>query len=241
MNLNNSVDIDSEKMQLILKKKLDDPTSRLSNSESISLIDFCISEGLEKANSITGKTAVILIGNTGAGKSTFVNYVLGCEMIKKTSEEMDEIGVEVLCDVVVVKSRSEGGCYDEVTAIGHNKKSTTFMPQLKQDSNNPKMVYCDCPGFSDNRGAEIRIVNAVTIKQILKAADGVKVIILINYNSLLADRARGLSDLLKICTKLFGNSENLELARDSILLGVTQAPKSIKLTFLKKWKTHATP
>ena len=93
----------------------------------------------------------------------------------------------------------------------------------------------DCPGFLDNRGAEINIVNAVNIKQILQAADGVKVIILINYNSLIADRARGLADLLKICTQLFGNTENLEKVQDAMLLGVTQAPKNINVNSLRKW------
>jgi hypothetical protein len=68
----------------------------------------------------------------------------------------------------------------------------------------------------------------------LQAADGVKVIILVNYNSLIADRARGLKDLLEICTQLFGNTENLESFQDSVLLGVTQAPKNANLNSLRK-------
>jgi hypothetical protein len=38
-----------------------------------------------------------------------------------------------------------------------------------------------------------------------------------------------LADLLKICTQLFGNTENLERMQESILLGVTYAPISTNL------------
>ena len=49
---------------------------------------------------------VIVIGNTGAGKSTLVNYLLGCDMIQKTPKEL---GIKGLQKLVVVKSKSEGG------------------------------------------------------------------------------------------------------------------------------------
>ena len=62
---------------------------------------------------------------------------------------------------MVVKSRKEGGSLEEIMPIGHSKRSTTFMPQIESG---PKgVIYCDCPGFLDNRGKEINIANAVNI------------------------------------------------------------------------------
>jgi hypothetical protein len=77
-------------------------------------------------------------------------------------------------------------------------------------------------GFHDNRGPEISISNAVNIKSIVTNSSGVRVIMLINYNSLKSDRGAGLTEALKILKSLFGDS--LLGACDSILLGVTHVP-----------------
>jgi energy-coupling factor transporter ATP-binding protein EcfA2 len=228
-------------VQALLSKKLANPTHTLSDQESIALLTHCVAEGAQNAEKIKGKAALVVVGNTGAGKSTFVNYLLGCEMIEKTPEEMEVRGIKVLDDVVVVKSKSEGGCCDEVMPIGHSKTSKTFMPQVAVDPSNPGLAYCDCSGFLDNRGAEINIANAVNIRRALQAAKCVKVLVLINYHSLQADRARGLTDMLHICTKLFGNTSNLSRFQDSLLLGVTKAPANRDLNFLRKWLVEDTP
>ena len=227
-----------EKARSLLKKMLADPMCLLSESESIALLTLCVSDGAENAKKIADKDAVIVIGNTGAGKSTFVNYLLGCDMIEKNPKEL---GITGLQKVVVVRSKLEGGQCDEVMPIGHDKMSKTFMPHIAADLGNPAQAYCDCPGFLDNRGAEINIANAVNIKRALQEAKCVKVLILINYFSLLADRGRGLREMLEICIKLFGCTANLERFKDALLLGVTQAPKDGDLKALKEWLIEDTP
>jgi hypothetical protein len=225
----------------LLSKKLANPNHALSDQESIVLLTSCVSDGVENAKQVAGKEAVIVIGNTGAGKSTFVNYLLGCEMIEKTPEELEALGIEVLDDVVVVKSKSEGGRCDEIMPIGHSKTSKTFIPQIAVDPIHAHLAYCDCPGFLDNRGAEINIANAVNIKRVLQVAKSAKVLVLINYYSLKADRARGLTDMLNICAQLFGSTSNLSRFQDSLLLGITQAPANRDLNFLRKWLVKDTP
>lgn len=42
----------------------------------------------------------------------------------------------------------------------------TFKPQLEYDKD-LNFNYIDCPGFLDNRGAEINIANAINIKNIV--------------------------------------------------------------------------
>ena len=221
----------------LIERKLKEPQCQLSVEESLDLLTTCVRYGNANAEKIAEKDAVIVIGNTGAGKSTFVNYLSGCTMVLKSPEEL---GLDEVDDIVVVKSKSEGGALDEIMPIGHTKKSKTFMPQVETDRAT-QITYCDCPGFLDNRGAEINIANAVNIKAALTRAKTVKVVILINYHSLRADRGRGLSDMLKICSNLFGNERNLEHYQNSIILGITQVPLSWKLERVQKWITKDTP
>ena len=103
--------------------------------------------------------------------------------------------------------------------IGHTNQSMTFVPDVASDDT---FTYADCPGFLDNRGPEINIANAVNIKTMIHRAASVRVIVLVNYNSLMADRGRGVRELTNILTDLFGHPKNLQKNTPSILLGVSQ-------------------
>ena len=59
-------------------------------------------------------------------------------------------------------------------------------------------VYMDCPGFLDNRGPEINIANAVNTRAMISAAKSVRLLVLINFHTLEADRGRGLQDMVRI-------------------------------------------
>ena len=215
----------------LILKKLENPTLELSLEESIGLLVQCIKNGNIEADKTAGKEAVIFIGNTGAGKSTTVNYLYGCEMQLQSPKELNIKGFEY---VITVKPKIAGGKLDELMPIGHTKHSKTFMPQIETDEKNG-MTYMDCPGFLDNRGPEINIANAVNIKNAIKKSKSVKVMVLINYHSLKADRGRGLSDMIKITSDLFGKTSNLIANKESILIGVTNAPTDMDLEGLKEW------
>ena len=127
----------------LIQEKLKNPHKELSSEDSIGLLVQCIKQGLIEAEKAKGKEIVIFIGNTGAGKSTAVNYLYGCEMELKKPKDLGIKGFE---KVVVVKSKASGGRLDELMTIGHTKKSQTFMPQIETDKTNV-MTYVDCPGF----------------------------------------------------------------------------------------------
>ena len=221
-------------------RRENDPLHPLSAEESIQLLNMYISEGVVNAQKLSGKEAVVVMGNTGAGKSTFVNYLMGCEM---TSKDPEDLGLVDLDDeVVVVLPRSEGGLLDEIMPIGHSKQSKTFLPHIERD---PRSVspyaYCDCPGFLDNRWPEVNIANAVNIRRVLQEASSVRLLILLNYDTLKVDRGRGLSELLKICTQLFGSSQQLSAHKDSVLLGITHVPVNKRMDRVRKFILKDSP
>jgi len=66
--------------QKLLDKKMKDKNSVFTSSESILLLSNLVEVGLTNAKTTFKKDLLIVIGNTGAGKSTCVNFLLGCEM-----------------------------------------------------------------------------------------------------------------------------------------------------------------
>ena len=171
--------------QEILNTKLNNPRVALTPNQSISLIEYATQLGEENAASATGKEVVLVLGNTGVGKSTAVNYLMGCEM---KLVEPSELGLKGPKEVVIVNAE---GTRPEVMPIGHGRQSRTFMPQIVLDADDSNQAYCDCPGFSDNRGAEINLANAINTRRVLQQATGVKAVFLVSYYGLHDDRGAG--------------------------------------------------
>ena len=197
----------------LIATRLRNSEKGFTRSDQISLLVDCVRYGRINAEKISEKDAVIVLGNTGAGKSTFINYIAGCQLEKKR--------VKGCGRVLVVKDQDSGGVLDEVTPIGHGKQSKTFMPHIVAVD---KQVYCDCPGFSDNRGVEINIANAVNIKQALSRAASIRIIVLVNYESLSADRGNSFQDLLRTLIDLLGGEASIAKHKQSILLGISKYP-----------------
>ena len=222
----------------LIQDKLDHPHKELTTDQSIAILLKCIEQGQREAQKTQGKEIYLFIGNTGAGKSTTVNYLCGCTLISKSCKEL---GIDGLGKAVIVKPPAQGGAREEVMPIGHTKESKTFMPQVEDDPET-KNTYMDCPGFLDNRGVEINIANAVNIKNGIKQAKTAKVIILINYHSLKAERGRGLTEMLKIAYNLFGSEKNLISSKDSLLIGITNTFSSdCTLEELRDWIIKGSP
>ena len=198
----------------IALRKLENPQLQLNADQQLEVLEACIAAGKQQAVRATDKQLVMVIGNTGAGKSTLVNYLHGCQMeLHKTT---DDIGKKKK----VIRVR-EDSSPPELMEIGHTNKSATFMPKV--DGGDDTLTFADCPGFLDNRGAEINIANAVNIKAAVSKAAGIRVLILLNYHSLKADRGRGIRELAQILADLFGDARRMGEHINSALLGLSQA------------------
>lgn len=200
-------------MQLddVVMRKLSTPGTPLSPEESRACLVSCIRHGKSAARRAEGKRIVVVLGNTGAGKSSLVNMLHGCAF-----EYEDD-------DMMVVREDSPVA---ELMRIGHTNNSETFSPQVEDAaaSLGAGFAYADCPGFLDNRGFEINVANAVNVRHTVAAAESAVVVVLVNYYSLRADRGKGLHDLLSILIGLFGTVERVRAHAPSVMLGITQAP-----------------
>ena len=199
-----------EEVYPLIAERLADPEKTFSRSDQIRLLTDCVRYGRVNAEALSGKDAIVVLGNTGAGKSTFINYLAGCELEEKR--------VRGRRHVLVVKDQSL-----EVAPIGHGG-SKTFMPHIIEVAGR---VYCDCPGFSDNRGAEINIANAVNMKQALSHAKSLRLVFLVDYRSLDVDRGNGFQDLIRTLTALLGSQATIIAHQQSILLGISRCPEDM--------------
>jgi energy-coupling factor transporter ATP-binding protein EcfA2 len=148
---------------------------------------------------------VIVIGPTGSGKSTLINYLAGSELIAE---------YRPLRWNLRVNEPLPGFRFSAGTEAGTHLPTSWYDEQSQQ----PR-VYWDCPGFNDNEGPQREIINAYSIYQLLRHAPHSKVMLVISED-ILGDRCNSFLNLLKRVTETFPDSAQLHRA---LSLMVTKA------------------
>lgn len=121
----------SVKLSALVNRKLEDPNLILTLDEQLDVLRECIERGAAHAATAAGKEPLVIIGNTGAGKSTCINYVDGCKLVKGF---LDETSRKKVVRVAPDSPRPQ-------LMIGHSDKSQTFVPDVRVGC---EFVYCDC-------------------------------------------------------------------------------------------------
>ena len=148
------------------------PTSMLQKilelkKELIPLQIPLIAEYVERAKvaaeEIKGKDVVLLIGVTGAGKSTTIQYLYGTKMGKIRRNGIEYIG----------PAQEVQGPAANVTISPEAKSETRYITAIPLNRENTGISkfdvhLCDSPGFSDTQGAEIDISNMIGVSHALQ-------------------------------------------------------------------------
>jgi hypothetical protein len=180
-------------------------SSQLSHEGSDARTTYILSlikNARQELNKAEGRNVISLIGNTGAGKSTTINYLLGCQMQRKEDQVIAE---------------------DPIAKGGHGLDSETCIPECFSLSHSD-VVFCDMPGFLETRGPEVNIANAVNTRNLLIRAKSNRFFLLVNYHSPLADRGDGLKRSIRTLIKAFSSVQKLKESKASFLIGVTHIP-----------------
>lgn len=129
-----------------------------------------------------GVKYTILIGPTGAGKSTLTNVLTGHKI------KMDKVNQK---KVFVVDGES-------LIKIGHTNQSETMHPNIVG-------AYIDCPGFGDTDPTK-ELQNAIYIKKVFESNNQEKVLIVTEYSSIFSEKAKSFIELLKNIDGSMGNN-----------------------------------
>ncbi|CAG8613179.1 25244_t:CDS:2 [Dentiscutata erythropus] len=121
---------------------------------------------LKKSNIINDKipqqeNAIIIIGDTGEGKSTLSGYLIGIPLFSKE----DDLGDYTIC----AKDPNE-------IDINAGPTSQTSLPTCRG-------VYWDYPGFGDTRGPVQNIVNAYSIYKLVKNVERLKILLVVSEST----------------------------------------------------------
>lgn len=133
-----------------------------SNPIDLGKLKQMIHDGLE-AIPYDHKTpqAVLMIGDTGVGKSTIMTYLSGAQM------QVRYEGLKPTLDTLGPSN----------IKIGHQKTSETSVPTRVEIDD---LAFYDCPGFKDNQGEEREISNSFFVQRLLDIYQKVKLVLIID-------------------------------------------------------------
>lgn len=118
------------------------PDVELFPHESVTLLEHYANLGKEVATVAAGKDVVFVLGTTGSGKSTFVNYLVWCRMV---SRKRQDVGLTGPGEVIMVDSDNGP---DKFMQIGHDYRgSLTVMPQIALAPNHNNQLIVTAQAF----------------------------------------------------------------------------------------------
>eukprot|EP01126_Amoeba_proteus_P037889 TRINITY_DN3927_c0_g1_i7.p2 TRINITY_DN3927_c0_g1~~TRINITY_DN3927_c0_g1_i7.p2 ORF type:complete len:536 (-),score=47.77 TRINITY_DN3927_c0_g1_i7:1443-3050(-) len=151
------------------------------------------------------RQAVVIMGATGAGKSTLVNLLSGVSLVAVSDEDTGIMRIEAPEPLPEF-------------SIGHRVASETSVPHKWRSPGG--VAYWDCPGFIDNRGAVHEIANVAFVKKLFGTAE-VKVLIMLKDSDLTSTRSTSILAVTKQLADLF--AEDIVKLQTAISLVVSHA------------------
>lgn len=189
----------------------------MSSQIDYSKLHSLLNSATESVKKSKCKQSTLVIGNTGAGKSTLINYLLGYKLVPVEDDLTGEISIEV--------DSTETGYAKIGQSLLHSE--TLYSKTYEGSDGN---TYCDCPGFNETRGDIFKIATGISIKATLNAFDSVKgIIVVIDAASFLTNRAVGIRSVIQALDNFLGISngdqscERLKNIFNSLIFVITKS------------------
>ena len=154
--------------------------------KSVDLIEYIQEGKLKIMSSLSNeKRAIMVLGLTGVGKSTLINYINGIPLKCTRINGVWRLDFANITNATITNFKCD------FLKIGHSKSETLY-PATCTPSNNGQqgVTYIDTPGYQDNRGFEIEIGNSFFREEILRHVEELKFLIMISYDDLVDRRVQ---------------------------------------------------
>jgi hypothetical protein len=151
---------------------------------------------------IKDKDVIILLGLTGAGKSTTAQFLAGMKMIKKEKITKDVDGLEVHSLYYEGADSPELRHLLDVFQVGtalsctRNINAIPLKEEIARD-----VMLCDSPGFFDTDGPEKDISNGIGISRALKLCKSLRIVIVIGELGDRLETIEKIASTLMLCLK----------------------------------------
>lgn len=179
------------------------------HSDSVSTLFNFLEESRKNFKLGEQKDVVLVLGNTGSGKSTLTLLLAGVELI---AIETDEGSYEF-----VIKDKNS-----LISSPEQTTQSQTIIPNLLIDDH---ASYYDFAGFENSKGVNHDILVTYLIQKLLQYADSVKFVFTVAYSSVKIGGDR--NDFKKLVRHATTLIKNLDKYRNAIALVVTKVETKI--------------
>ena len=125
-----------------------------------------VSEHTYGATICDGEDIVVLLGKTGNGKSTTMNWCMGKTLVETATDETDRYADTVLA----VEGEELLGC--EIGQGGDSK--TEFLQAYRVPYG---LTLCDTPGWNDTGGSEIELEASIAIVKVLQTCKSARIVV----------------------------------------------------------------
>ncbi|CAF1295905.1 unnamed protein product [Rotaria sordida] len=173
-------------------------------------IQRLIEKTKKTAELISDKDIILLVGITGSGKSTTIQFLTGAKM----KDTLVEIAPGRFLEHITIYGPVRNVGLNSVTSSPLSKSETRYIIPITVKLEDifglhetGEIILCDAPGFGDTTGPEVDIANSVGVIEALKNCKSVKILALSSYRSL-GDRGQGIQKLAHILINMIRGIED---------------------------------
>jgi len=159
----------------------------------IDLLLQLLQGNFEACDQISDQDIILLLGESGAGKSLTVHFLAG-----STIQKDEQVGLKVLTSNPQLDSFATSHSTHSVTRCINSISVACGADET--------VIVCDTPGFNDTDGAEYDIANGICIADAMRKCHSIKPVILLSQKGM-GDRCQGISNLSKLLVKIFSSIE----------------------------------
>jgi len=154
-----------------------------------------LEESTNAGRSMAGKDVLLMLGGTGAGKTTTILFLAGT-----TFEEVEVDGDFHLSPLFLPDPKLE-----TFQACNGSSSTTKRVQCVEVNLDREVVILCDIPGFGDTAGVEVDIANGMGVVKAIRQAKSVIPVLVFSQNGI-GDRFQGVYDTLETVSRLFGGN-----------------------------------